>query len=372
MAILPIWAFTPSSVLPQPFKVGTGLHVIGEKEQVLAIVVVGSVALDSVETPFRKVDDVLGGAASYFSLAAALYAPVNLVAIIGEDFPSRFLDEFRARPIDLAGVRRMPGQTFRWGGRYHLDMNARETLYTELGVFADFAPEMPAGYRQSPILFLANIHPQLQLDVLRQTSGDGQRPLRALDTMDLWIETERDALTEVIRQVDIMLIAEEEARQYADTPSLRVAARHIMSLGPRRLVIKQGSYGAVLFCADGSYYAAPAYPLEDVQDPTGAGDAFAGGFLGYLAQRQSATGELTDADYHRALIHGNILGSYACEDFSVGRLLALTPDAIATRYGEFVRFTHFEGDWQMNGVNGANDVNGANSVVIVVEKQIQG
>ena len=153
-------------VYAQPFKVGTGLHVIGEKEQVLAIVVVGSVALDSVETPFRKVDDVLGGAASYFSLAAALYAPVNLVAIIGEDFPSRFLDEFRARPIDLAGVRRMPGQTFRWGGRYHLDMNARETLYTELGVFADFAPEMPAGYRQSPILFLANIHPQLQLDVL--------------------------------------------------------------------------------------------------------------------------------------------------------------------------------------------------------------
>jgi sugar/nucleoside kinase (ribokinase family) len=319
----------------------------------VAIVVVGSVALDSVETPFGKVDDVLGGAASYFSLAASLYAPVELVAVIGDDFPARYLDDLRARPIDLAGLRSVPGKTFRWGGRYGLDMNTRDTLFTDLGVFADFVPEVPASYRQSPILFLGNIHPQLQLDVLRQTANDGKHPLRALDTMNLWIDLERDALTEVIRQVDIVLIAEEEARQYADTPSLRAAARHIMSLGPRQLVIKQGSYGALLFSADGSYHAAPAYPLEDVQDPTGAGDSFAGGFLGYLAQRLSGAGTLTDGDFHRALIHGNILGSYACEDFSVGRLLTLTPDAIATRYGEFVRFTHFEGDWQTNGANGA-------------------
>jgi sugar/nucleoside kinase (ribokinase family) len=311
----------------------------------VAIVVVGSVALDSVETPFGKADDVLGGAASYFSLAASLYSPVELVAVVGDDFPGRYLDELRARPIDLTGLRSVPGKTFRWGGRYHLDMNTRDTLFTELGVFADFAPEVPTSYRQSPILFLGNIHPALQLDVLKQTASDGQRPLRALDTMNLWIDIERDTLTEVIRQVDVVLIAEEEARQYADTPSLRAAARHIMSLGPRRLVIKQGSYGALLFSNDGSYYAAPAYPLEDVQDPTGAGDSFAGGFLGYLAQRLNSGGELTDGDYHRALIHGNILGSYACEDFSVGRLLRLTPEAIATRYGEFVRFTHFDGDW---------------------------
>lgn len=327
----------------------------------MAIVVVGSVALDSVETPFGKVDDVLGGAASYFSLAASLYAPVELVAVIGDDFPAPYLDNLRARPIDLAGLRSMPGKTFRWGGRYHLDMNTRDTLFTDLGVFADFAPEVPAAYRQAPILFLGNIHPQLQLDVLRQTANDGHPPLRALDTMNLWIDMEHDVLTEVIRQVDVVLIAEEEARQYADTPSLRAAARHIMSLGPRRLVIKQGSYGALLFSADGSYYAAPAYPLEDVQDPTGAGDSFAGGFLGYLAQRLGTAGELTDGDYHRALIHGNILGSYACEDFSVGRLLTLTPDAIATRYGEFVRFTHFEGDWQTNGGYDKNGGNGAQS-----------
>jgi sugar/nucleoside kinase (ribokinase family) len=317
--------------------------------------VVGSVALDSIETPFGRADDVLGGAASHFSLAASLYVPVELVAVIGEDFPGRYLDILRARPIDLTGVRSVPGQTFRWGGRYHLDMNTRDTLYTELGVFADFAPEVPASYHQSPILFLANIHPQLQLDVLRQTAGSGQRKLRALDTMNLWIENERDALTEVIRQVDIMLIAEEEARQYAGTPSLRAAVRHILSLGPSQLVIKQGSYGALLFTRDGSFHAAPAYPLEEVQDPTGAGDAFAGGFLGYLAQRLSTNGgELTHGDYHRALIHGNILGSYACERFSVERLLTLTPEAIAARYGEFVSFTHFEDEWQTNGANGAN------------------
>jgi sugar/nucleoside kinase (ribokinase family) len=338
----------------------------------VAIVVVGSVALDSVETPFGKVDDVLGGAASYFSLAASLYSPVELVAVVGDDFPSRYLDDLRARPIDLAGLRSVPGKTFRWGGRYHLDMNTRDTLFTDLGVFADFAPDVPANYRQSPMLFLGNIHPQLQLDVLRQTASAEQRPIRALDTMNLWIDTERAALTEVIRQVDIVLIAEEEARQYADTPSLRAAARHIMSLGPRQLVIKQGSYGALLFTADGSYHAAPAYPLEDVQDPTGAGDSFAGGFLGYLAQRLNSTGELTHGDFHRALIHGNILGSYACEQFSVGRLLTLTPDAIASRYGEFVQFTHFEGDWQTNGANGANGANGSNGILSQKAKQTEG
>ncbi len=338
----------------------------------MAIVVVGSVALDSIETPFGKVDDVMGGAASYFSLAASLYAPVELVAVIGDDFPARYLDEFRARPIDLTGLRSVPGKTFRWGGRYHLDMNTRDTLFTHLGVFADFAPDIPTSYRQQPMLFLGNIHPQLQLNVLRQMSNEGnggQHPLRALDTMNLWIETERETLTEVIRQVDVVMIAEEEARQYADTPSLRAAARHILGLGPRQLVIKQGSYGALLFSADGSYHAAPAYPLEDVHDPTGAGDSFAGGFLGYLAQRLRNGAALTHGDYHRALIHGNILGSFACEEFSVRRLLTLTPDAIATRYGEVVSFTHFEGDWQTNGANGAHGASSASSGARQTEKQ---
>lgn len=311
----------------------------------MSILVVGSVALDTIETPFGAAQSVQGGAASYFAMAAALYDTVNLVAVVGEDFPPAYAEALRARHIDLAGLQTVPGRTFRWGGRYHLDMNMRDTLFTELGVFAAFQPVVPAAYRASQVMFLANIQPQLQLDVLRQTAGDRPR-LRALDTMNLWIETAREPLTAAMRQVDIVLIAEEEARQFAGVPGLRPAVRHILGLGPRLLVVKQGSYGALLFGADGTFFAAPAYPLEEVRDPTGAGDAFAGGFLGYLA-RQLATGRpLTALDYRRALIHGNILGSFACEDFSVERLRALTPDQVAARYQEFVHFTHFEGSWR--------------------------
>jgi len=319
----------------------------------VAIVVVGSVALDTLKTPFGEAGDVLGGAASYFALAASLYDKINMVAVVGDDFPRRYLDEFASRGIDTAGLQTVPGRTFRWGGRYRLDMNTRDTLFTELGVFADFAPEVPAAYRRSNLVFLANIQPSLQLDVLRQTAGgqtaDGATPLRALDTMNLWIDTARDALTEVIRRVDVVLIAEEEARQYAGVPGLRAAARHILNLGPKMLVVKQGSYGALLFGTDGSFFAAPAYPLEDVRDPTGAGDAFAGGFLGYLGRRLTEGATLTHGDYRRALVHGNILGAFACEDFSVERLRTLTFHAIAGRYREFVGFTHFEGDWRESG-----------------------
>lgn len=312
----------------------------------MAILVVGSVALDTVYTPFGQADDALGGAASYFTTAASLYDRVNLVAVVGDDFPEPYLAFLRSRNADLRGLQVTPGSTFRWGARYAPDMNARDTLFTKLGVFAGFHPSVPHEYHQSEVVFLANIQPQLQLDVLSQTeAADGTR-LRALDTMNLWIETERDTLTEVLRRVDIVLIAEEEARQYADTPSLRAAARHILSLGPQQLVIKQGSYGALLLSADGSYFAAPSYPLEDVRDTTGAGDAFAGGFLGYLASRIEAGMTLSFADFRRALVHGNILGSYACEDFSVNRLRTLTPDDITARYHEFVRFTHFEGTWR--------------------------
>lgn len=312
----------------------------------MAILVVGSVALDTIETPFGKVDETQGGAASYFSLAAALYDTVKLVAVVGNDFPTRFLEDFRTRRIDLAGLQTVEGATFRWGGRYHMDMNTRDTLFTELGVFADFQPVIPPTYSRTEVVFLANIQPQLQLDVLRQTEGTH---LRALDTMNLWIETARDRLTEVLRQVDVVLIAEEEARQYTGQTSLRAAVRDLLALGPRMLVIKQGSYGALLFGADGSFFAAPAYPLEDVRDPTGAGDAFAGGFLGYLSRQVSAGHELTPLDYRRALIHGNILGSFACEDFGVERLRSLTLDDIAARYAEFVGFTHFAGDWRAEG-----------------------
>lgn len=319
----------------------------------MAILVVGSLALDSVITPFGEAHDVLGGATSFFVTAASLYDRVNLVAVVGEDFPQRYMDILRARNIDLRGVQMMPGNTFRWGGRYELDMNTRETLYTHLGVFADFHPVVPEEYRRSEIVFLANIQPELQLEVLRQTAGApgaaGRTTLRALDTMNLWIDTARDALTEVMRQVDVVLIAEEEARQYADTPNLRTAARAILALGPRLLVIKQGSYGALLLGVDGSYFAAPSYPLEDVCDPTGAGDAFAGGFLGYLAGRVAAGRQLAFPDYQRALIHGNIMGSFTCEAFSSDRLQQLQLADVDHRYREFVRFTHFEGSWQDDG-----------------------
>jgi sugar/nucleoside kinase (ribokinase family) len=318
--------------------------------------VVGSVGLDTVETPFGKVEDALGGAVSYFALAASHYDQVNVVAVVGDDFPATYREQLDARGIRLEGVQTVPGETFRWGGRYHLDMNSRDTLFTNLGVFADFAPSIPQDYDGAQTVFLANIQPELQLDVLRQ-AGDGAK-LRALDTMNLWIDIARDALTEVMRRVDVIIIAEEEARQYTGETSLRKAVRKILALGPQRLVVKQGSYGALLFDADGGYFAAPAYPLEDVRDPTGAGDSFAGGFLGYLTQRLSAGDTLTANHYQRALVHGNIMGSFACEDFSVRRLLALTPEEIAARYDEFVRFTHFEGSWR-NGENGGNGGNGA-------------
>lgn len=311
----------------------------------MAITVVGSVALDTIETPFDTADNVLGGAASYFSIAASLYDTVNLVAVVGEDFPERYMRLLRGRNIDLRGLQIVPGETFRWGGKYHLDLNTRDTLFTELGVFAAFHPDVPRAYRAAEVVFLANIQPQLQLDVLRQTGETTGPQVRALDTMNLWIETAREDLLDVMRRVDVVLIAEEEVRQLADTPSLRAGVQFILDLGPKLLVVKQGSYGALLFSRDGSYFAAPAYPLEEVRDPTGAGDAFAGGFLGYLSSRMSAGNALVWSDYKRALIHGNIMGSFTCEAFSVERLQTLTSEQIDARYREFVRFTHFEGEW---------------------------
>jgi sugar/nucleoside kinase (ribokinase family) len=312
----------------------------------VAITVVGSVALDTIETPFGSAENILGGAASHFTLSASLYDTVNLVAVVGADFPERYLNYFRERNVDLRGLQTVPGSTFRWGGRYGLDMNSRDTLFTELGVFADFNPEVPEAYRQAEVVFAANILPQLQQNVLRQTERGAPARLRALDTMNLWIETTRDSLLEAMRQVDVVLIAEEEVRQLAETTSLRAGARFILELGPRLLVVKQGSYGALLFDANGRFFAAPAYPLEDVRDPTGAGDAFAGGFLGHLARRLVSTGAVGWGDYTRALIYGNIMGSFACEQFGVEAIRALSADQIAARYREFVSFTHFDGDWR--------------------------
>lgn len=313
----------------------------------MPILVVGSVALDTVETPFNRMDGVLGGAASYFTTAASIYDQVNLVGIVGSDFPREHLDFWRNRSVNLDGLQIEEGKTFHWHGRYHMDMNARDTLDTQLGVFGDFHPVVPEAYTHSPLVFLANIQPDLQLEVLQQMP---HAQLTVLDTMELWINTSRDKLTEVIKQVDVLLMSEEEVRQYTNQSSILVAVRHFFSLGLKYVVVKLGSYGALLFGADGTYFSAPSYPLEEVADPTGAGDSFAGGFLGYLSTVQAdASGHFSVDDIKRAVVHGNIIGSFACADFGIGGLKTLTLDDIARRYSELVRYSHFDPNWAPDG-----------------------
>lgn len=281
----------------------------------MSIVVVGSVALDTVETPFGKVDGALGGSAVYFSLAASHYADVRLVGVVGTDFPAECVELLRQRRVDVAGLRYEPGETFRWAGRYDYNLNDCQTLDTRLNVFATFRPRLPEAYRDAGVVFLANIDPALQLEVL----GQVRRPwLTAMDTMNYWIAGKRELVTEVMRAVDLVLVNEAELRQYAGTYSLHAAARQVLALGPRAVVVKKGENGAVVF-AEGVYFVAPAYPVTEVRDPTGAGDSFAGGLLGHLANQ----GQLTPAALRRALVHGSVVASFTVEDFSVRRLLTI-------------------------------------------------
>jgi sugar/nucleoside kinase (ribokinase family) len=300
----------------------------------MSLLVVGSIGLDTLETPFGRATNVLGGSASYFSLAASLYTDVQLVAVVGDDFPRAQVELFERKGIDLAGLERVPGPTFRWGGKYQYDLNSRDTLFTELGVFADFHPRLPDHYRQAEDVFLANIHPSLQVEVLEQVQ---QPRLTALDSMNLWINTARDALTEVMTRVNVVTINDSEAREYAGTHNLFTAARQILDLGPRAVVIKKGEHGAVLVWREGVFFA-PAYPLEDVVDPTGAGDAFAGGFVGYLSQ----SGDATFDSIRRAMIHGSVVASYTVEEFGPARLAEITPEHVLERYGRFQELTRFE------------------------------
>jgi sugar/nucleoside kinase (ribokinase family) len=300
----------------------------------MAILVVGSVAFDTIRTPFGQVDDILGGSATYFALAASHFTTVNVVAVVGSDFGERELEVFRGRSIDLTGLQRERGRTFRWGGEYSYDLNDRETLFTELNVFESFQPQVPEEYRQPDILFLGNIHPALQLSVLRQVA----RPrLVAADTMNFWIEGTPDDLRGVLREVDVLLINDAEARQLAGEYNLVRAAEVIRGMGPRTLVVKRGEYGVLLFNEKGRFIA-PAYPLESVFDPTGAGDTFAGGFLGYLAQH----GARDEASLRQAVIFGSTLGSFCVEDFGTRRLQGLSREEIVDRYREFKLLTHFE------------------------------
>ncbi len=300
----------------------------------MSIVVVGSVAFDTVQTPFGRAEAIVGGSATYFSLAASQFTEVNVVAVVGEDFGERELAVFAGKQIDLGGLERAPGKTFRWGGEYSYDLNSRETLFTELNVFETFQPKLPPSYRQTDILFLGNIHPSIQLQVLEQVES---RRLVAIDTMNLWIETTPAELRAVLKRVDIVLINDSEARELAGEFNLMKAARAIQAMGPRLLVIKRGENGVLLFNEE-HVFVAPAYPLETVFDPTGAGDTFAGGLLGYLAQGQA----LDDEGLRRAIVFGSALGSFCVEDFGTRRLEKLTKDEVIDRYRRFKLLTHFE------------------------------
>ena len=300
----------------------------------MSVLVVGSVALDSVETPFGKAEGVIGGSGTFFSASASHLAPVQLVGVVGDDYPMEQLEPLRARGVDMAGLEQAAGASFRWRGRYRHDLNSAETLETHLGVFSHFSPKIPAQFRNAPFVFLANIDPRLQLDVLRQV----ERPtLVACDTMNFWIESRRPELLELVTHVDLITLNDGEARQLTDCHNLIKAARWIMQRGPTMVIIKKGEHGAFLF-KEKSIFFAPAYPLEDVFDPTGAGDSFAGGFMGYLAR----TGDLSDANLRRAVVYGSAMGSFAVEKFSVERLLEITPDDIASRVADFRRLVAFE------------------------------
>lgn len=300
----------------------------------MSLLCVGSVALDSVETPFGKQDEILGGSATHFSVAASFFTGINLVAVVGHDFPNEHLEFLKARNIDLAGLEIADGKTFRWSGRYGFDLNNAETLDTQLNVFSDFVPKIPEAWQKTQHLFLANIHPDLQHLVLEGI----QRPrFVALDTMNFWIEGALDSLKRTVGLVDMVVINEAECRQLTGEASLLKAARKIMDWGPKTVVAKQGEYGALLFHGD-SIFSAPGFPLEQVLDPTGAGDSFAGGMMGYLAR----IAEPTFDDLKRAVVVGSVMASFNVEDFSCDRLRRLEYREIQARFEAFRRLSHFE------------------------------
>lgn len=298
----------------------------------MSVTVVGSVALDTVETPWGSSREGLGGAATFFSLAASHFTPVNLVGIVGEDFPQEYFDMLSRRNINLDGLERVSGKTFRWTGRYHEDVNLRDTLDTQLNVFEQFHPKLPDAVRQVPYLFLGNIHPALQLEVLEQTSHQ----FAALDTMNLWIHTTPEELAEVMRRVDCIIINDSEAKELTGHANVVHAAEKLLTIGPTIVVVKKGEHGCLLFSHD-AIFALPAMPLKDVVDPTGAGDSFAGGFMGHIARAESA-----DLDVLRqAVVYGCVVASYACEAFGPVKVAQLTSEDIEGRYATFQRLTAF-------------------------------
>lgn len=300
----------------------------------MSLLVVGSVALDTVETPFGSARDALGGSAVYFGAAASLFHPVQLVGVVGRDFPTGQLRFLAERGVDLSGLSETEGESFRWTGLYGHDLNNAETRETRLGVFAEFRPEIPGPFREAEWVFLANIDPDLQLEVLEQVRSPG---FVACDTMNFWIEWKRDTLLRLLERVDVLFINESEIRKLTGDFNLLRAARWVQERGPELVVVKKGEHGAMLVTQELVFFA-PGYPLEEIFDPTGAGDSFAGGFLGYLAQ----VGSVAPEDLRRAMIYGSAMGSFAVERFSVERLAALTPAEIHDRVRTFREMTAFE------------------------------
>jgi sugar/nucleoside kinase (ribokinase family) len=300
----------------------------------MSLLVVGSVAFDSLKTPFGQENNILGGSATYFSVTASFFAPVNIVAVVGEDFGQEELRVFSGRPIDLRGLERAPGRTFRWRGEYDGDMSQARTLETQLNVFETFSPKIPPAYLDSRYVFLGNIDPPLQLSVRRQMGG---ARLVACDTMNYWIQRKPQELRQTLAEVDLLIVNEVEARMLSGMENLKRAAREIRKLGPRIVVVKRGEYGACLFMDDCIFFS-PGYPLEQVHDPTGAGDSFAGGFMGYLAR----SGDDSEANLRRALVYGSVMASFAVEEFGLRRLLRLQPAEIEGRLAEFKSMTHFD------------------------------
>jgi sugar/nucleoside kinase (ribokinase family) len=299
----------------------------------MSILVVGTVAFDSIETPSGSAERVLGGSAAYFGMGASFFAPVRIVGVIGRDFPEEYLDLFRRRGIDLQGLKRESGETFHWRGRYHEDLNVRDTIELHLNVLSGFVPDLPESYRDAEYVFLGNIDPEMQLEVLRQL-----RCLRlvACDTMDHWINNSLDPLRKVLGKIEMLVVNDSEARLLSGESNIVRAARAILKMGPKTVLIKRGEYGVLQF-SESSVFAVPAYPLEEVFDPTGAGDSFAGGLFGQLARSADASAR----GLRRAIVYGSVVASFTVEDFGLNRLNALSMEEIEERYRRFVELTDF-------------------------------
>lgn len=302
----------------------------------MSILVVGSLGLDTIETPFSKVEEALGGSAVYISLAASYFSQdINLVGVVGEDFPEKYIQLLSGRKIDLEGLQIIKGgKTFRWSGKYLYDMNSRETLLTELNVFKDFNPIIPENYRDSKFIVLGNIDPELQMNVLNQLNNP---EFIICDTMNYWIERKNEALRQLLKMVDLLVVSDSEARLLANHPNLIRAAKIILQMGPKKLVIKKGEHGAFLLTND-TIFVAPAFPLEDIIDPTGAGDTFAGGMVGYL----SRVNTISDEELKKAVIYGSVLASFCVEKFSVDGLIDLDEAKIKNRFNQFRKLIYFE------------------------------